>query len=84
MLLGIWARLAATLSALQIGMFIPLVWLPLLSAGQISAFQWGEFVVTCALTAAGWVVADSYRDLPWLAMNKRQAGPQTNHATELV
>ena len=65
-LIGVWARLAAALSALQIGMFILLVWLPILSAGHISPFQWGEFVVTCALTAGGWVVADSYRDMPGL------------------
>jgi len=70
-LIGVWARLAATLSALQIGMFILLVWLPIVSAGHISPFQWDEFVVTCALTAGGWVVADSYRDLPWFALNKR-------------
>jgi len=70
-LIGVWARLAATLSALQIGMFILLVWLPIVAGGHISAFQWGEFVVTCALTAGGWVVADSYRDMPWVAVNKR-------------
>ena len=64
-------RAAATLSALQIGMFILLVWLPIVSGGHISAFQWGEFVVTCALTAGGWVVADSYRHISWFAMNKR-------------
>lgn len=71
MLTGVCARLAAALSALQIGMFILLVWLPIVSAGHISAFQWGEFVVTCALTAGGWVVADSYRGMPWCAVNKR-------------
>jgi uncharacterized membrane protein len=70
-LIGVWARLAATLSALQIGLFIVLVWLPIVSAGHINPFQWGEFVVTCALTAGGWVVADSYRDMAWLAVNKR-------------
>ncbi len=66
-LIGWWSRPAAALSTLQIGMFILLVWLPIVAASHISAFQWGEFVVTCALTAAGWVVADSYRGIPWLA-----------------
>jgi len=70
-LIGVCARLAATLSALQIAMFIVLVWLPIVSASHISAFQWGEFVVTCALTAGAWVVADSYRGMRWVAVNKR-------------
>ena len=70
-LIGVCTRLGAALSVLQIGLFIPLVWLPIVAAGHISAFQWGEFVVTCALTAGGWVVADSYRGMPWLAIGKR-------------
>jgi uncharacterized membrane protein len=66
-LIGVWARLAAVLSALQMGLFALLVWVPRAAAGTLSDFQKGEFVATLALTAAGWVVADSYRGIPWLA-----------------
>jgi uncharacterized membrane protein len=61
-LIGVWARLAAALSALQIGMFTLLVWLPIVAAGSRDAFQWSETIVSWALTVASWVVADSYRN----------------------
>ena len=32
-------------------------------AGSLSEFQWGEVVSSVALTAAGWLVADSYRPI---------------------
>jgi len=63
-LIGVFARLAAGLSALQMGLFGLLVWVPLVAKGSLSAFQWGEVVITVALTAAGWVVTDSYRGTP--------------------
>jgi uncharacterized membrane protein len=72
-LTGVGGRLAATLSAIQMGGFTFLVWIPIALSGDIKTSQWTEFVVSWALTAAAWVVVDSYRGMAWFPLPKRKA-----------
>jgi uncharacterized membrane protein YphA (DoxX/SURF4 family) len=63
---GVLARLAATLVAIQIGLFTVLAWIPILTASPDAAL-WNEFGMSVALTIAAGVVAESYRGRPWIS-----------------
>ena len=45
-IVGVYARLAATLVIVQIALLTLLVWAPRIAAGTLNAFQWGEVVVS--------------------------------------
>lgn len=68
-LIGHCARLAAALSTLQIGLFLFLVWIPIVATGSKVPFQWSETILNAVLLAGAWMIADSYRDMPWFGVD---------------
>ena len=75
-LVGIKARLAAALSTLQMAGFTLLVWVPILAHGSRDPFQWSETVLSIVLTAAAWVVTDSFNALRSQDRHSRDMGHQ--------
>lgn len=73
-LTSVYARLAVTLSVVQITLFLILVWLPIVATGSRNPFQWSETILNVALSAAGWVVADSYRSTRWFGIKGLSTG----------
>lgn len=70
-LVGMYARLAAVLAAVQMGLFTVLVWVPIIANGHANTGQWREFTSSLLFTVAGWVVADSYRAARWSVQRTR-------------
>jgi uncharacterized membrane protein len=57
--LGIYARVAASLDAAMLTGFTVLVWIPLLVAAPASRPTWSEFTMSWAVSAGAWMVAAS-------------------------
>ena len=57
-LINVRTRLAASLAALEIGLFTVLVWVPIVFAGSPTRSDWSEFGISAALAAGAWVVAE--------------------------
>jgi hypothetical protein len=70
---GLAMRLGAVMSAVQIALITFLVWGPFLLKGSLNAENLQEPVVSWALTAAAYVVAESFRGQPWFHRFHRKA-----------
>lgn len=70
LLLGICPRLAVNLEALMVWLITLLVWVPRIASHPTDQGTWIEFLISCAIAAGVWLVADTYRSVPWLGSGK--------------
>lgn len=71
---GVLPRLAATLEAWMMGGFTVFVWIPMVMATPSQRFAWTGLMISTVITAAGWVVAASYREVPWFSFKRSERG----------
>lgn len=67
LLFGVWPRLAATMEAAMLGLITIAYWGPDLYTGRTAATA---FIISALIAAGVWVVADTYRGLPWFATGR--------------
>src|SRR5438874_2517259 len=70
MLFGVYPRLAANLEAAMLWIITLLVWVPRVASMPRDQGDWTEFFISSAIATGTWVVADTYRSVPWLASGK--------------
>ena len=70
MLFGVYPRLAANLEAAMLWIITLLVWVPRVASQPTDQGNWSEFFISCAIAAGAWLVADTYRSVPWLGSGK--------------
>jgi uncharacterized membrane protein YphA (DoxX/SURF4 family) len=67
LLFGVWPRLAATLEAFMLGLIAVAYWAPALHTGRTATTA---LIISFLIAAGVWVVADSYRDMPWFGTGR--------------
>lgn len=68
LLFGVWPRLAATIEAAMLGLIAIAYWAPDLYTGETATTA---FIISLVEAAGVWLVADTYRSMPWLATGRR-------------
>jgi uncharacterized membrane protein YphA (DoxX/SURF4 family) len=66
-LFGVWPRLAAILEAVMVAVIGCVYWGPDLYTGRTATTA---FIITFLVAAGVWVVADSWRGVPWFSMGR--------------
>ena len=64
LLFGVWPRFAATVEAAMLGVVTVAYWAPDLYTGRTATTA---LVISFLITAGVWLVADTYRHVPWFA-----------------
>jgi|SRR6185437_15438776 len=71
----VYTRLAIALSAVMMGAFTLLIWLPAVVAAPRDRFSWTGLCISAALTASGWALADTTGCLASSAAPRSAAAP---------
>ncbi|MGH8115057.1 MAG: hypothetical protein ACREPS_08410, partial [Rhodanobacteraceae bacterium] len=67
LLFGVWPRLAAIVEAAMLGVITVAYWAPDLYTGRTATTA---FIISSLIAIGVWLVADTYRDVPWLATGR--------------